>query len=56
MCSRGREDHINRSSEDIRLKTAIQEGEKEKHKADAGKIKYGTETGHDHTYSNVYRS
>jgi len=56
VCRRGREDHINRSSEDIRLKTAIQEGQKEKHKADAGEIKYGMKTGHDRTYSNVYRS
>ena len=28
----------------------------EKHKADAGKIKYGMKTGHERTYSNVYKS
>jgi len=56
MCRWGWEDHINRSSEDIRLKTAIQEEEKEKHKAEAGKIKYGMNTGHEHTYSNDYKS
>jgi len=65
MCRRRWEDRINRSSEDIRLKTAIQEEEKEKHKADVGKVKYGIKTGHELTvifmsreltYRYVYRS
>jgi hypothetical protein len=56
ICVGGDAKNIDRSSEDIRLKTAIQEEEKEKHKADAGKIKSEMRTGYEPTYSNVNRS
>jgi hypothetical protein len=56
VCEGEDEKNINRGSEDIRLKTAIQEEEKEKHKAEAGKIKSGMETGHEATHSNVNSS